>query len=396
VATHREIEPFRIDVADEAITDLQARIGMARWPEPAPRADWSYGAELEVVRDLATYWADGYDWRAHEARLNEHPQFVVTIDGQRIHFLHVRSPEADARPLILTHGWPGSVSEFVEMIGPLTDPVAYGGDAADAFHVVVPSLPGYGFSGPTTAEGWDIRRAAEAFAALMAMLGYERYGAQGGDWGSMLSRQLALVDPEHVVGVHVNMLIGFPPGRDDDRADVSAHEGVLLARSDAYLADGNGYVGIQSTRPQTLAYSLVDSPVGLLAWITEKFWAWTDHDGDLFEAVSADDLLTNVSIYWFTGTGGSSARLYYESLRSGSVLVPPFVDVPLGVASFPKEILGCRRRWVDDQYDIVHWTEQERGGHFAALEAPDLLVEDIRQFFRALRQAGVNSSADRT
>jgi microsomal epoxide hydrolase len=271
------------------------------------------------------------------------------------------------------------------MVGPLVDPVAHGGKAEDAFHVVAPSLPGYGFSGPTTEPGWDIARTASAIAKIMAALGYDRYAAQGGDWGSMLVRHLGGLDAAHLVGVHVNLMIGFPQGKDDDHEDITELERSLLARQDDYMKNGSGYVAIQSTRPQSLAYSFSDSPVGLLAWITEKFWAWTDHDGDLLSAVSRDDLLTNVSIYWFTGTGGSSARMYYESLRSGAVMVPPFRDVPLGVAVFPKELLYARRRWVESDHDIIHWTEFDRGGHFAALEEPDLLLDDVRAFFRPLR-----------
>jgi microsomal epoxide hydrolase len=379
------MEPFRIAVPESEVDDLRRRLRAARWPDQVPGSGWTYGADLSAMRALAEYWADGYDWRRHEAELNETPQLMARVDGQRFHVLHARSREPHALPLVITHGWPGSIAEFRHMIGPLVDPVAHGGDAADAFHVVAPSLPGYGFSGPTTEPGWDIERAAHAFARIMAALGYRRYAAQGGDWGSMLARHLGRLDAEHVVGVHVNVMIGFPSGREDDHADVTELERALLARMDDYMANGSGYVAIQSTRPQTLAYSLSDSPVGLLAWIADKFWAWTDHDGDFLTAVSRDDLLTNVSIYWFTGTGGSSARMYYESLRSGSVMPPPFRDVPLGVAVFPKELLYARRRWLEADYDIARWTELDRGGHFAALEEPDLLVDDVRAFFRPLR-----------
>jgi microsomal epoxide hydrolase len=391
-----DVEPFRIAVPDADVEDLRRRIRAARWPDQMSDSGWSYGTNLDELQPLASYWADGYDWRAHEAELNSFPQFLTTIQGpsgpaerdskgQRVHFLHVRSPHDDALPLVLSHGWPGSITEFTKLIGPLTDPTAHGGDAADAFHVVVPSLPGYGFSGPTTAPGWDVRRIGAAWAELMAGLGYERYGAQGGDWGSMISRHLGDLDPDHVVGVHVNMMTATPPGEPDDLADLTEREAAGMARAQDYFTTGSGYVAIQSTRPQTLAYGLVDSPVGLLSWIFEKFWAWTDNDGRVFDAVSRDELLTNVSIYWFTKTGGSSARLYYESLGSGAVRVPALTKVPLGVANFPAEIISARRRWVERDNNLVHWSEFDRGGHFAALEEPDLLVDDIRTFFRGLR-----------
>jgi microsomal epoxide hydrolase len=379
------MEPFRIAVPQSDIDDLHRRLRQTRWPDHVPGSGWTYGADLATIRSLAEYWAEKYDWRRYEAELNEIPQLMATADGQRFHVLHARSKEPNALPLVLVHGWPGSIIEFRHMVGPLVDPVAHGGKAEDAFHVVAPSLPGYGFSGPTTEPGWDIARTASAIAKIMAALGYDRYAAQGGDWGSMLVRHLGGLDAAHLVGVHVNLMIGFPQGKDDDHEDITELERSLLARQDDYMKNGSGYVAIQSTRPQSLAYSFSDSPVGLLAWITEKFWAWTDHDGDLLSAVSRDDLLTNVSIYWFTGTGGSSARMYYESLRSGAVMVPPFRDVPLGVAVFPKELLYARRRWVESDHDIIHWTEFDRGGHFAALEEPDLLLDDVRAFFRPLR-----------
>jgi microsomal epoxide hydrolase len=376
--------PFRIDVTDQEIADLRERIHDTRWIDQLPDSGWSYGTDLSYLRPLARYWADEYDWRRHEAELNSFPQFLTTIQDQQIHFLHVRSDAPAALPLVLTHGWPGSISEFTELVSPLTDPASHGGDPADGFHVVVPSLPGYGFSGPTDEPGWDVRRTAEAWAELMAGLGYTRYGAQGGDWGSMVSRHLAALDPEHVCGVHLNMMIASPPGEPDDLADLSAREVASMARAQDYFATGSGYVAIQSTRPQTLAYGLTDSPVGLLSWIIEKFWAWTDNDGNPEDAVSRDELLTNVSIYWFTRTAGSAARMYYESIGRGSA-ASPAVTVPLGVANFPAEIISARRRWVEKQNNLVHWSEYDRGGHFAALEEPDLLIDDIRTFFRPLR-----------
>jgi len=388
------IEPYRIAVPDSDLDDLRLRVQRTRWPDAIPGSQWTYGSAIDVIRPLAEYWADGYEWRRHEAELNEVPQFVTHIDGQRIHFQHVRSAEPGAVPLLLIHGWPGSIAEFRHIVDPLVDPTAHGGDRADAFHVVVPSLPGNGFSGPTSEPGWDALRVAECFDTLMGSLGYNRYCAQGGDWGSMIARHLGILHPEHLVGIHLNFLPEFGPGRDDDMDDVSELEAAILARRDDMLANGTGYVAIQSTRPQTLAFGLTDSPVGLLSWIAEKFWTWTDHDGELFDAVSRDDLLTDVSIYWFTGTAGSSARLYYESARTGSIYVPPFRDTPIGVASFPKEALGTRRRWVEAGYDLRHWTDLDRGGHFAAMEEPDLLVNDVREFFRPLRSTRLVAATD--
>ena len=281
------IEPFRIAIDDEEWADLQRRIRATRWPDQIPGSGWAYGTDSEILRPLAEHWADGYDWRSHEALLNRYPQFTTRIQGEDVHFVHARSPHPDALPLILTHGWPGSFSEFTHLIGPLTDPEAHGGSADDAFHVVVPSLPGYGFSGPTRSAGWDVRRTGAAWAELMASLGYRRYGAQGGDWGSMVSRHLGDQDPDHVVGVHVNLMTTSAPGRDDDHDDLSEFEQRQRARMEEYFATGSGYAMIQGSKPQTLATALNDSPVGLLSWILEKFWAWTDHDGDPTDAVPA-------------------------------------------------------------------------------------------------------------
>lgn len=379
------IEPFRIAVTDAEIDDLKLRLREARWPDQLPDSGWDYGADYEYLKPLARSWADEYDWRAHEAELNRFPGFLTEIQGQRIHFLHVRSPHEGALPLVLTHGWPGSISEFMRCIDPLVDPVAHGGDAADAFHVVVPSLPGYGWSGPTSEPGWNVRRTASAWAELMARLGYDRYGAQGGDWGSFVTRHLADLDPDHVCGVHVNMMSATPPGEDDDMADLTPREQAQFARTQDYMTTGSGYVAIQSTRPQTLAYGLNDSPIGLLSWIIEKFWAWADHDGHPEDAVPRDELLTNVSIYWFTQTAGSSARMYYESITSGAVSPPDVTKVPLGVAWYPDEILMARRRWIEARNNLVHWFEADRGGHFAAMEEPETFVQDVRTFFRLVR-----------
>jgi epoxide hydrolase len=382
------IQPFRIDIPQADLDDLQARLARTRWPDQLPGVGWDYGIPLDYVKELAEYWRTTYDWRVHEKRLNAFPQFTTIIDGQNIHFLHVRSPERDALPLIITHGWPGSIVEFMEVIGPLTDPRAHGADPADAFHLVVPAIPGYGFSGPTRDRGWNVRRIARAWDELMGRLGYRRYGAQGGDWGSSISRELGLIVPEHLIGVHLNMLRPHVP---DDQADLTDEEKARVETLRRFRSTGSGYGAIQSTRPQTLAYGLTDSPAGQLAWITEKFGEWTD-DGLPDQAVDRDQLLTNVMLYWLTGTAGSSARLYYEAARSGA-LGPPVATgpsssaptVPTGVAVFPREIARPIRRFAELSNNIVHWAEFNRGGHFAAMEAPDLLVGDVREFFRPFR-----------
>jgi microsomal epoxide hydrolase len=378
-----QLQPFRIAIPDADIADLKERLRDTRLPDQIPGTGWDFGTDLGYLRELIDYWADQYDWRAHEAQLNRWEQFTTTIDGQNIHFIHARSPEPDALPLIITHGWPGSVVEFLDVIEPLRNPRAHGGDPRDAFHVVAPSLPGYAFSGPTVDAGWNVRRIAEAWAVLMTGLGYARYGAQGGDWGSMVSRHLADVDRAHVCGVHVNMWTGGLP--DPNTESLTPREQAHLAISHEYLKSGSGYVAIQSTRPQTLAYGLNDSPAGLLSWITEKFYAWTDNNGSVEDAVTRDALLTNVSVYWFTGTAGSSARLYYESITSRAVSPPTITHVPVGVGDYPKELFVLPRRLVEKDNNIVHWVEQPRGGHFAAMEEPDLFVDDVRSFFRKVR-----------
>jgi microsomal epoxide hydrolase len=377
----KQIQPFRIDIPQADLDDLRERLARTRWPDEAPGVGWDYGIPLGYVRDLAEYWRTGYDWRVNERRLNEFPQFTTEIDGQRVHFLHVRSPEADATPLIMTHGWPGSVVEFTEVIGPLTDPRSHGGDPADAFHLVLPSIPGYAFSSPLRETGWNVHRVALAWDELMTRLGYDRYGAQGGDWGSSISRELGIVAPERVTGVHLTLLLGAGPS---DQDDLTEAEQARLARAKRFRETGLGYGAIQSTRPQTLAYGLTDSPVGQLAWITEKFREWTD--GELPEdAVDRDQLLTNITLYWLTGTAGSSARLYLESARSRAWGPPAPSVAPTGVAVFPFEIAPPIRRFAEQANDVVHWSEFDRGGHFAAMEEPDLLVGDIRKFFRRFR-----------
>lgn len=376
------VEPFRIHVPDEVLEDLRRRLAATRFPDQIEGTGWSYGAELATVKDWVAYWRDKFDWRAREAELDRWPHFQTEIDGQRIHFVHARSKHEDATPLLLSHGWPGSVVEFLKVLGPLTDPTAHGGRAEDAFHVVAPSLPGYGFSEPTRTRGWDVHRMAEAFAALMARLGYERYGAQGGDWGALVTTNLGLLDPEHVIGIHLNMpmaLPGDPEGlTEKEKADVEDFQ--------RFEREETGYQRIQGTKPQTLGMALNDSPAGLLAWILEKFHTWSDCDGDLESVYSRDELLTNVTVYWVTRTITSSMRLYYEVFKSGRVgFIGNKVRVPTGVARFPKEILRFPRRWVENHYDVVHWSEFEKGGHFAAMERPEDFVGDVRCFFAGLR-----------
>jgi pimeloyl-ACP methyl ester carboxylesterase len=381
------IRPFTINVPQADLDELRDRLARTRWPDELPDVGWSRGVPLSYLKQLAEHWRTSYDWRVHEARLNTFPQFTTTIDGQNIHFLHIRSPHPAALPLILTHGWPGSIVEFLEVIAPLTDPGAHGGDPADAFHLVIPSIPGFGFSGPTTEAGWSTSRVAKAWAELMRRLGYERYGAQGGDFGAMVAPELGRLDPQHVVGVHVNAAtVGFIPYEQVDPSELASFTDVERARVERlgrFLSDGNGYFQIQATRPQTLAYGLNDSPVGQLAWIVEKFKEWSYPTGDLPEvAIDRDHMLTNVMLYWLTGTAGSSARLYYENMHSGSWGSAPS-STPTGVAAFAEDV--AIRRYGEQGNNIVHWSDFERGGHFAAMEAPNLLVGDIRAFFRRLR-----------
>jgi pimeloyl-ACP methyl ester carboxylesterase len=379
-----DIRPFRVDIPDTDLDDLRDRLARTRWPDELPGAGWSRGVDLAYLQELAEHWRTAYDWRAHEADLNAHPQFLTTIDGQNVHFLHVRSPEADALPLILTHGWPGSVVEFLDVIGPLTDPRAHGGDPADAFHLVIPSLPGFGFSGPTREEGWSSARVARAWAELMRRLGYDRYGAQGGDWGAFVAPDLGRADPDHVAGVHVNAAtVGFiplGPVDPDELATFTDAEKARLDRLNRFLSDGNAYFQIQATRPQTLAYGLTDSPVGQLAWIVEKFKEWTHPSTELPEtAIDRDRMLTDVTVYWLTGTAGSSARSYYDNMHFAAWGQAPGTT-PTGVAVFAEDV--AIRRYAERGNNIVHWSEFERGGHFAALEAPGALVGDVRTFFR--------------
>lgn len=383
------IEPFQIDVPAEALDDLRRRIAATRWPSQLPGVGWDRGVPLGYLAELAEYWRSTYDWRAAEARLNRLPQFVTTIDGTKVHFFHLRSPEPDALPLLLTHGWPGSSAEFTTIVERLADPRVFGDDASVAFHVVVPSIPGYGFSGPTPDPGWDPPRIARAWAELMGRLGYARYAAHGGDFGAVISLLLSRVDPAHLAGVHVSMLPASPAGDAQDAAGLSAQDLARLDRARYFDAHLSGYMKLQSTRPQTLAYALTDSPVGQLAWIVEKFKEWTHSDSRPEEAVDRDQLLTNVTIYWLTATAGSSAQLYYEiaiKQRSGLSAIPRTPNpVPLAVAVFSHDILPPIRRFAERDYsNIIRWSEFPTGGHFAAMEEPDLLVTDLREFRLAL------------
>ncbi|MFD7665872.1 epoxide hydrolase family protein [Streptomyces sp. NPDC059788] len=384
------MRPFRIAVPQADIDDLHRRLDATRWPDEVPGTGWHRGVPLSYLRELARYWRTGFDWRAAEARLNRYPQYLTGIDGATVHFLHVRSPEPDALPLIVTHGWPGSVAEFLRVTGPLTDPRRHGGRPEDAFHLVIPSLPGYGFSGRIRTTGWDVRRVAKAWAELMERLGYPRYVAQGGDWGMPVSLELGLAAPERVAGVHVNMFAAFPPA-DACLDDLDARDRSRLEFAAHFEQDGAGWRKIQSTRPQTLAYALTDSPAGQLAWITEKFREWSAAKDFPEEAIDRDTLLTNVSIYWFTATAGSSAQLYYESNRLDADFLrtwggPWPLSAPVGVAMFPQDAVRPVRRFAEAALPtLTHWTEYERGGHFAALEQPESLVSDVRAFARTLR-----------
>jgi pimeloyl-ACP methyl ester carboxylesterase len=375
------IIPFLIRIPDEDLADLNRRLRQTRWPDAETVTDWSQGTPLAYLQDLCGYWADGYDWRACEASLNRIPQFRTEIDGLSIHFLHARSRHEDALPLVLTHGWPGSVAEFLKVIEPLTDPVAHGGDAADAFHVVCPSLPGYAFSGRPARPGWGLERTADAWDQLMTRLGYARYGAQGGDWGAQVATGLGMRHPEHLAGIHLTMPIVLPDP--DTMNDLTEQEQAALAAMKYYGDWDSGYSKEQSTRPQTVGYGLVDSPAGLCGWILEKFWAWTDCDGDPVNALTRDEMLDNVMIYWLTAAGASSARMYWESFRR-PVLGP--VEVPVGCSIFPKEIFLCSRRWAAKRFsDLRYWNEPARGGHFAALEQPESFVREVRAAFRSFR-----------
>jgi microsomal epoxide hydrolase len=368
-----DVRPFDITTPEADLDDLRERLARTRWPDQIPGSGWDYGTDLEYLQDLCDHWRTKFDWRAQEDRFNRWPHFVTEIDGQNVHFIHARSDNADAVPLIISHGWPGSVAEFLDVIEPLRE----------QFHVVAPSLPGYGWSGPTVDRGWDVQRIAEAWATLMARLGYDRYGAQGGDWGAMISARLAASDPEHCIGLHSNMLLAFP--EDASGIPLTEQEQADHASAATFMTTGAAYQEIQGKNPQTLSYGLTDSPAGLAGWIVEKFRAWTDNNGSPEDAVTREQILTNITLYWVTKTINSSTRLYCESSRSHRFgPIGEYVGVPTAAAVFPAEIFRIPRAYAETRFNLVRYTRFERGGHFAALEEPDLLVPDIKAFFGEL------------
>ena len=378
------IVPFRIQVPDAELADLKQRLARTRFPDEIEGSGWTYGTDLTYLKALVAYWQTTFDWRAQERRLNAFDQFKTTIDGLEIHFIHQRSKVPGAMPLVISHGWPGSIVEFTKVIGPLTDPVAHGGRAEDAFHVVALSLPGYGFSGRPREAGYSPERIAGVIARLMATLGYTRYGVQGGDWGAIISPFVALNDAAHVAGLHLNMCTAGPPAGVANPAEgVPAAELARMKDRQDYMANERGYSQIQGTRPQTVGYGLNDSPAGLPAWIVEKLRSWSDSNGDVESRFTKDEILTNVTIYWVTQTITSSARLYFESRRAAAP--QRRVEVPTACAIFPAEVVYSPRKYVEARFNLKRWTEMPRGGHFAALEEPQLFTEDVRAFFRELR-----------
>lgn len=373
--TANAAKPYTVHVPDSLLADLRARLANVRWPDELDAAGWDYGVPRGYVQDLVEYWRDGYDWRAHEAALNEHPQFLTTVDGEQVHFVHVRSPEPDALPLICTHGWPMSVFEYLDLIGPLSDPKAHGGDPADAFDLVIPSIPGVGFSGPTTTPRWTTGRIARAWVTLMHQLGYERYGAHGNDIGSQVSPEVGRNDPDRVVGVHVTQLFSFPSGDPSEFAGLTDEDQAALGFLEQFTSGGGlAYNAYQSAQPQTLAYALQDSPAGWLAWVLQLFR----------DALDRDAILTDAATYWLTGTVGSSIRRYYEDARNSEQPDGP-TTTPTGVAIFPYDFQSIRKFADRDHANIVSWNRYDRGSHFATRDATDLLVDDIRTFYRGLR-----------
>ena len=376
-----EIRPFKIEIPDAEIEDLRRRLASTRWPEKELVDDWSQGIPLSYVQEVCAYWGEKYDWRSREALLNQWPQFMTEIDGIDIHFIHLRSKHEDAMPLVITHGWPGSVVEFQKVMGPLTDPTAHGGDASDAFHVVCPSLPGYGFSGKPTKTGTSVGKIGAMWGQLMARLGYDKYAAQGGDWGAMVTSAIGIQDTEHCLGIHLNMPIVAPDP--ETMSDMTEQEKSALAGIAHYTEQGSGYSKQQSTRPQTLGYGLTDSPSGQAAWVLEKFHAWTDCNGHPENVLGRDELLDNVMLYWLSGNAASSGRLYWESFNSVAM---DDITIPVGCSIFPKEIFRCSRRWAEKRFkNIIHWNDMKVGGHFAAFEQPEAYVGEVRTCFRSLR-----------
>ena len=378
-----EIGPFKVHVPQAVLEDLKKRLSDTRWPDKEPVTDWSQGVPLAKAQALVEYWTSQYDWRRVEGALNARPQFRTEIDGLGIHFIHVRSKHGSALPVILTHGWPGSVVEFLQVISPLVDPTSHGGKAEDAFHVVIPSLPGFGFSDKPTESGWRLPHIANAWAELMKRLGYSRYVAQGGDWGAGVSSWMAKQQPSGLIAVHLNLPILFPPPPPPP-GGYTAEEQAALAQLERYSTDASGYASIQGTRPQTLGYGLADSPVGQAMWIYEKFQGWTDNKGDPEEAISLDHMLDDITLYWLTNTAASSARIYYESFRKDFVRMP--LELPIAVSIFKGDMFTPPKVWGERTYSkLFYWNEVPRGGHFAALEQPQLFVSELRKAFRQVR-----------
>ncbi|MGD9934270.1 MAG: epoxide hydrolase family protein [Dehalococcoidia bacterium] len=375
-----EVRPYSIHVADEVLQDLKDRLSRTRWPDAIPGAGWDEGADLAYVKELCDYWREGYDWRAHEGHLNRWPQFRAEVDGVDFHFWHVKGKGPNPFPLLLVHGWPGSIFEFYHLIGRLTDPAAHGGDAADSFDVVIPALPGYGWGGKPKERGWGPSRTAAAFNTLMTeVLGYERYGTQGGDWGGIITARMGAAHPEHIAGCHLNFLVGQPPAGEESEAGKAA-----AAERQRFVAEETAYSQLQGTKPMSLAIAQADSPAGTAAWIVEKFRTWSDCDGKIESVYNKDQLLTNIMFYWAPNSIVSAARMYYESRRDTGGFGGR-VEVPVAAAVFPKEIYRSPRHWLENRFNIQRWTEFDKGGHFAAMERPKELVEDVRTFFRTLR-----------
>ena len=383
------ITPFEIAVPDAAIADLQRRLRNTRLPDQIDNSSWEYGTDIAYLTELIEYWQDDFDWREQETQLNQFDQFKTEIDGLAMHFIHQRSENPDAIPLMIVHGWPGSISEFTKIIEPLTDPLAHGGDSADAFHVIAPSLPGFGFSGIPNQPGYSPEKIAHVLAALMEKIGYPRYAIAGGDWGAIINRHLANNYPQRLIGLHSNMMLAGAPSDPQQRDVVTDAEEAARTARGAYMQNERAYQQIQGSKPQTLGYGLNDSPAGLAAWITEKFHGWTDMpqgaDGYLDNHFSKDEILTNIAIYWFTGTITASTRIYYENSKTAVENPIGYIDVPTGAAIFPAEIFITPRAWAEAAYDLRHWSVMDEGGHFAALEKPQLYLNDLREFFRLLR-----------
>lgn len=379
------ITPFKVSIADAELNDLKARLELTRWPEKEPCDGWQQGIPLAYTRELAKYWANDYDWRRFESKLNGWPQFVSNVEGIDIHFIHLRSPHDNALPLIMSHGWPGSIVEFHKVIDALADPTSYGGSAEDAFHVVVPCLPGYGFSAKPATTGTSVEKIARMWGQLMAQLGYDRYVAQGGDWGSIITQAMGISETQHCAGIHVTMPLVAPDP--DTMNELTDKEQQALVDMGAYGDVGSGYSKQQSTYPQTLGYGLADSPVGQMSWVVEKFYMWTDCERNGTRhpenVLTRDELLDNVMMYWLNNAGASSARLYWESFNSPNM--DP-IDMPVSCSIFPREIFRSSKRWAEKRFtNLVYWNDLDQGGHFAALEQPELFIEEVRKGFRPMR-----------